>query len=104
MDILFKDYADLFWLLTKKLYLFDLIKQKEKSILWDIYKKFYFWRTGFEAEQGRLDKILVSSTNIKDQILLFLLKIAKILNTNKSPNLELDVIDRNTNFFLQRLF
>lgn len=103
MGALFKGCADLFWLLTKKLYLLDSIEQKEKSILRDTYEKFYFWGAGFEAEQGGLDKILVSSTNIKDQILSLLLKIARILNTGKSPDSELDVIDRDTDFFSQGL-
>lgn len=52
---------------------------------------------------GGLDKILVSSTNLKDRILSLLLKIAKILNTGKSPDSELDVIDRDTDFFSQGL-
>lgn len=86
VGVLFKSCADLFWLMTKELCRLDLIEQKEKLVVRDTFEKFYFWGAGFQAEQGGLDAILVSSTNLKDQILSLLLKIAKILDTGDLPN------------------
>lgn len=86
VGVLFKSCADLFWLMTKELCLSNSIEQKEKSVVRDTYERFYLWGEGFEAEQGGLDKILVSSTNLKDQILSLLLRIAKILDTGDPPN------------------
>lgn len=86
VGVIFKSCADLFWLMNKELCLRDSVEQKEKLVARDTYEKFYFWGAGFEAEQGGLDKTLVSSTNLKDQILSLLLKIAKILHTGDLPN------------------
>lgn len=87
VGVLFKSCADLFWPMAKELCLLDSIEQKEKSLVRDTFVKFYFWGAGFQAEQGELDKILVSSASLKDQILSLLLKIAKILDTGDPPPL-----------------
>lgn len=85
VGVLFKSCADLFWLMTKELCLLDSIEQKKKSVVRATFEKFYVWGAGFQAEQGELDKILVKSTGLKDQIVSLLLKIAEILVTGDPP-------------------
>lgn len=85
VGVLFKICADLFWLMTNELCLLGSMEQKEKSVVRATFEKFYVWGAGFQAEQGELDKILVKSTGLKDQIVSLLLKIAKILDTGDPP-------------------
>ena len=99
LGVLFKSCADFFWLVTKELCLLDSIGQKEKSVVRATFEKFYVWGAGFQAEQGELDRILVKSTGLKDQIVSLLLEIAKNLDTgDPPPEPEMHVVDRETDF------
>lgn len=79
VGVFFESCADLFSTLTREACFLDRLQEKHRLAFRELYGTFHFGVTGSLAGQGELDKVLNVSARLKDQTILILVQIAKIL-------------------------